>query len=232
MWRDYQTWQATNITPYLNTPSYTEKTTELLPQSVVNWSEKSWKKHFSFYLASTDKLVVYPHKSHTTNTTAPAGTHTRERFFAYLTVMSTPKAFDDRYVLPEIDDGICYDAFQEIVPTPSVASLMLNEAQHSTIDLYGQKPTSLLLGKTHCFTTRPSKRVIQRFGLSAIPIELSLFTSYATNGLEISYCRSEDVLTKGPRPRLQVMSALQSVLIPADPYRKLAIGAFLLGGRR
>ena len=40
---------------------------EQIPDNVNKWKETSWKKNFTNYLADTDRYVIYPHSSYTTN---------------------------------------------------------------------------------------------------------------------------------------------------------------------
>ena len=66
-WIAFQTWYEHN---QQRIPSVTDR----LPAAMVAWASSSWKKYFAWYLLETNRYIVYPRVSYSTNFSEP-GTH-------------------------------------------------------------------------------------------------------------------------------------------------------------
>lgn len=89
----------------------------VIPEYVVNWDDKSWLKYYIKYTAENNKYFVYPYFSLTTNA-SESGEHNKEARTAFQVPLLSG---DLNYRLPDLKDGIKYDAFFErMIPNDEI----------------------------------------------------------------------------------------------------------------
>jgi len=105
-----------------------------LPDNINNWGENSWKKNFSNYLVETDRFVIYPYVSYTTNYTI-AGEHCKMDVPDYHVVLQ--KGNKNRFDFCGFDECIKYDQFFERMNIEP--AIPYCTSKKVCIDLYGSK---------------------------------------------------------------------------------------------
>jgi glycosyltransferase involved in cell wall biosynthesis len=146
-----------------------------IPDTVKRWPESSWKKYYHAYLVETNKYVVYPYQSYTSNCGDYPGEHVRGDSNRFHVPFRDSKRSADVLVFAELgSNDIHYDAFME----PSGAGFFerLGIGQKDvTVDLHGHKPDALVLSKPYVITCREiNSTPIRSFPMRFRPIEMNL----------------------------------------------------------
>jgi hypothetical protein len=156
---------------------------DLVPDGVLSWPQSSWMKHFYSYLTATDRLVVYPYDSLTTNMGEP-GAH----FDARTSCMQAPlvrRVGECRFAPPDHTVAV-YDYAYEL----SGENLTwLTGGEPLELDLYGTK--NLEKVRTEWLVSlKPCNRPERTFGHDLRPPENNLF--HQIPGTTYSLGRTED----------------------------------------
>ena len=156
---------------------------EILPQSVYNWKESSFKKVFIQYLIETDKYMVIPRISLLTNN-GEIGLHNQYGFYQYQVVIMNER-IDYRFCRL-VDSKAVYDAFFEI--KPEILKFYNNELKNYDfeVDLKGIRHNYT---KDFVLTTRPNEGSIVSFSALMKPMENGVI--YAAEGEGIFLCNSK-----------------------------------------
>lgn len=148
-----------------------------LPENINKWRENSWKKNFSNYLVGSNKFVIYPYISFTTNYTI-AGEHCKMDVPDYHVVLQHGNKKDFSFC--KLDECIKYDQFFERLDlTYSSIGLLTKKV---CLDLYGSK-TCFDDAEILITTKRLSYKVIKTYKLERKPHEENLI--YPEEGIGI-----------------------------------------------
>ncbi len=151
--------------------------TGLVPNTVLNWPESSWKKYFHMYLAHKNKFVVYPRIALSTNM-GDEGTHNIVSSSAHQSVLLYN--FRKGFVFKELSDktSIKYDTFFESLNLEDI-NLINKETK---IDYYGEKKKYLEQGLV-LSTTILEYKIIKSWNLSLVPYELNVINNINGEGI-------------------------------------------------
>ena len=140
----------------------------MIPERLFEWGEKSWLKYHTRYCIETNKYFVYPYVSLTTNF-CDAGTNSKKPSSDYQVSMQRGKK--RVYSLPKLDEAaIFYDGFFE--NESLYESLNLKE-EECCLDINGTNKNRI--GKKYWLTTNiVDYRIVKSFGLQLRPIELNV----------------------------------------------------------
>jgi hypothetical protein len=132
-WNGFRTWYNRGVR-YL-------ADNDKIPNSVINWSEKSWKKYFIKYMVENNKYFVFPRISLTTNCGDIGEHHKSISPVVQVPILNGYKTFR----MCNIKDSLSiYDAYYEIIPS------ILNRFNEKIskydyeVDIYGQKNIDLV----------------------------------------------------------------------------------------
>ena len=125
-------WMAFKESQYYSCPTIAPR--DKIPANVNRWKETSWKKNFTNYIADSDKYVIYPYCSYTTNHSV-AGEHRNESVSSYHVVMQEGEK--EKFSFCTLEQCVKYDLFFErkglCFETPAC------QGKTVCIDLYGNK---------------------------------------------------------------------------------------------
>lgn len=145
-----------------------------LPPIVKTWPESSWKKYYAAFLVETDKYIVYPYQSYSSNCADHLGTHMKNRTTLYQVPLGQTIRNREEFSFPVLtNDALSYDSFME----PGVGHVARIVGMHDDsleIDMYGYKPAELVLRKKYVLTSRQAIDAIASFPLSYKPIEKNI----------------------------------------------------------
>ena len=145
-----------------------------MPKCINNWGDNSWKKVFANYLVLTNKFVVYPYHSLSTNCSG-IGEHNMVQLLGYCVPL---EGLRDHFSFAVFDSCTKYDAFFERIF--EIDSVKFD----SCIDLYGLKE-NFDGYKTLVSTKRRKYRVIKELSLIKKPIEENLIDAHNGCGIFI-----------------------------------------------
>ena len=152
----------------------------VVPGDVLSWPDSSWKNAFFYYLIETDKYIVYPRESLTTNF-GDAGVHMKDN-----RAFQVPLQYSDKFFsFINCDESLAkYDAFCEIIPE-SLNRVNSNFKNYNYIvDLYGMKPVSALTGE-YVLTTKKVNSALSTFGKEMLPLESNVIHQVAGSDIRL-----------------------------------------------
>lgn len=154
-----------------------------LPESVRQWSDRSWKKHFAHYMVSEKLWFSYPYQSLATNHADQGGTHLPKQVNFFQVPLPCPDRPAPNWSLcPSSDDLVRYDAHMEACGSFVFNALARNENEVA-IDIYGSKSLELLRQRPLVLTSKPALSAVQTFAISVRPAERALmYPSPAVKG--------------------------------------------------
>jgi len=179
-WFDFKKW-------YISSPDLS-KLWGVIPFTVSDWPDKSWKKYYIAYMVLNDKYFVYPNISLTTNFDDP-GTNRRYESFVYQAALkiNDNTSFTFKYLK---DSFNIYDAAFEIKPEIIKQFNRSIKGYDFETDLYGLK-RFLEIRKPYILTTQKSRKPLKTFGRKLKPHEMNVFLNIP--GDDIVLARREDV---------------------------------------
>lgn len=129
-WQQFKSW-------YKNNKISNE---QVLPQYVIKWGEKSWKKHFVQYMIEHNKYFVFPKTSYSTNCGEP-GVNTDRQGLHQVQLAQNLK----QHNFSNLQQSVAvYDAWYEVLPEKlNLIAPWLSEYNYTT-DLYGTKQLSAI----------------------------------------------------------------------------------------
>lgn len=167
-WSGFRSWYAANAHLKVNQD-------DPLPDNVINWGEKSWKKYFIKYMVFEKKYFVYPRVSLTTNL-GEVGTHTRTEFANNRVSLAIRRK---TYEFSHFGDSICvYDSHYEL---EARCLKLLNDdlAQFDfECDLYGIKRLDKVKSK-YLLSIRDCTSPILSYASKQMPYELNMVFDFA-----------------------------------------------------
>ena len=162
-WQDFKNWYKIH---QLIPITYQDK----IPETVVGWSNKSWKKYFIKYMILTKKYFVIPRISLTTNY-SEAGANIlskHDNYHSYLLLQNKKFNFSDFNYSQAI-----YDAHYELESRSLYQYLPWLKKYNVEFDLYGTKNLTRLESE-YLITIRDSQNPINSYPLELIPPELNV----------------------------------------------------------
>jgi hypothetical protein len=149
-----------------------------LPTKVASWPATSWKKSFARYLVDSNKYIVYPDTSLTTNM-GNAGHHWQHSTL----ILQVPLQFAPTgYRFTDPSRAISYDQFFELESRSlEVLGYSGDIPAGVEFDLYGQKPSALIADKLVISSKQPNSG-IRSYGMELLPHELNIV--YEVQGRE------------------------------------------------
>jgi hypothetical protein len=156
---------------------------DLVPRGVHSWPDSSWMKHFYGYLTATDRLVVYPYHSMTTNMGEPG-----EHFERRKTCMQAPLVGQmDSFCFATPDNtAAVYDYAYEL---RGEKLDFLTDGESLELDLYGIKQLDRVRSEW-LVSVKPCIRPERTFGHDLRPPENNIF--HAIRGQTYSLGRTRD----------------------------------------
>lgn len=174
-WNDFKSWLPT----YKHDPL-------IIPNSVSNWKETSFKKVFIQYLVEKNKYIVVPRISLVTNN-GEAGIHNADGLYQYQNLLMNATA-TYRFCSMKKSKSV-YDVYMEISPfILKQYNKCLNEYDFE-VDLKGNKH---LYTKDYVLTTRKTRNIIFEFSSLMKPMENGVIYNAKGNGIRLT--KSEDVI--------------------------------------
>jgi hypothetical protein len=158
---------------------------ENVPPNVVKWPESSWKKYFFAYMVESDKYVVYPRISLSTNFHDP-GTHHKKT----QTRLQVPLQFlEKNWKLIHFEESYAvYDGYLEILPEKLKDLSKALKEYDFEVDFYAQKDVKKI-EKEYLLTSRNASNPAKTFGKALKPIELNVICGI--EGLKINLAKKE-----------------------------------------
>lgn len=181
-WRAFDTWRVQNAPDWnADTPFALH-----LPKYVQQWSAQSWKKYFALYLLNTQRYVVYPRLSLSTNF-ADAGVHERGHNLHQVLLQTQAQSY---HFLGVDDSKSLYDAFFEPCEPMVKQHCRALIPYDFDVDLYGTKETCFI-SKPFVLSSRPAKNALFRFGQKMFPPLLNVI--YGIEGNDLCFAPTKDV---------------------------------------
>lgn len=166
MWREFQDW--------LNQNEIIDWDKLQIPENVKQF-EKAWSKFFTAYLSATDRYVIAPYKSYTTNF-SEVGEH---RGVQDSCVQVPIVRRSEKLNYGPINELIKYDSFFNPIGLDSYLHVPQNEL---IVDLYSQRPNYHSCRYLLTTDILPYK-CIKSFALSEKPIEANIIDCTKGEGL-------------------------------------------------
>ncbi len=168
-----------------------------IPKHITKWPDSSWLKYFIKYLVVSNKFVVYPYLSYSTNFN-DAGVHNKSDqglFQSHIAISTEQLRF------AKFDEtAITYDVYFEISKYYVVKNNKhLQDFKYDfEIDLYGVKYEDGI-NASYLLSTRKCKNPIIVFPLLLKPIECNLIQQLDTTEPYISLAQTVDFKNKSPK---------------------------------
>lgn len=162
-WQDFKNWYKIH---QLVSITYQDK----IPDKVVVWSDKSWKKYFIKYMILSKKYFVIPRISLTTNC-SEAGANIlskQDNYHSYLLLQNKKFNFSNFNSSQAI-----YDAHYELEPRSLYQYLPWLKKYNLEFDFYGAKNLTRVESE-YLITIRDSHKPIKSYPLELIPSELNV----------------------------------------------------------
>lgn len=166
------------------------KTIKGLPERVVSWSEKSWKKWFYAYMVLTQRYFIYPYSTYSTNFCDAGAQHASTRTTVFQVSMSNPFRKSEEFSFFHFNEGVKYDSYME--PEHDFLYEVLGVDRNDLcIDLYSTKARREIVDYKYVLSSRSSNSPIQRFQLSLKPHDLSVILPSDTGA--VTFSLSDDI---------------------------------------
>jgi hypothetical protein len=156
------------------------KQTPLLPEYVFKWGAHSWKKHYLNYLVETNRFLVFPRQSLTTNFDEPGTNSSGKGLFQ--SNLQTAK-IDFRFT--HFSDSLSvYDAWFELsIQSFKMRAPHLNEIDFC-VDLYGTKHEGNSEA-TFWLTSKDGNNSLKSFSSLLFPLETNVLQSLEGNKINL-----------------------------------------------
>lgn len=206
-WNAFKAW-------YKNCLSF-EEGSDRLPQKLLEWSERSWKKFFIKYMICTNKYFVYPRVSLSTNS-GESGTNHRGSLN-----YQVPLQLGHRdYCFSQLERSLSrYDGHYEL---EAQCLQQLNPALKDMdfeCDLYGTKVIENVKS-THLLSIKECTDAITSYDLSLVPQELNI--AFGLPGSYFSLGKAADFSYISQRKQIAQLKCLHKNL-GWSRYRKILL---------
>jgi len=178
-WAAFKSWYGTN-------PNITNLN---IPDKIYTWPETSWKKYFCSFLVKTNKFIVFPRISLTTNFNDPG---TNLKLKVNHDGQAQLRIFGSDYRFKEFRNSYSiYDVYLEITPD-CIRKLAPEFKEYEfEMDLYGLKNLNKVR-TSYLITSRPVKQFAIGYKRALKPHEMNVI--FDLRGDDIRLCRKEDII--------------------------------------
>jgi hypothetical protein len=160
----------------------------LIPEQVLSWPEKSWKKYFIKYMVDKDKFFVVPQKSLTTNFSDVGENYAYSSFRLQVPLQVLPQQY--KFSLLN-ESRVIYDSHFELT-SECIKKFNSNLVGiNFTTDLYGTKNLDKISSE-YVLTIRDTKKALLSYDLSLVPPELNII--FEKSGSFYHLCKVSDCL--------------------------------------
>lgn len=149
------------------------------PITISMWGDKSWLKYHIKYCIVRNKYFVYPYVSLSTNH-GDIGVHTSSSEYYNCNQVSTLYGLKYVYNLPDIHNGIKYDAFFSNERLYEVIGISKEDL---TIDLFCARNVKSINTKFILTTRYLNYRIIDSYSLELKPIEMNVINKVNGKGI-------------------------------------------------
>ncbi len=167
---------------------------------ILNWPESSWKKHFTAYLAATNKYFVYPRVSLSSNFNDPGTNYAsliNHDGQAVLRLQGSPYRFADLATSFSV-----YDSYFELLPEHVKKLNPELESYSFEMDLYGNK-NSDTIQTPYFITSKDARNPVRGFKRSLKPHDMNVALNL--EGDDLLLCRTADIFPLRHNTRKEVM---------------------------
>lgn len=158
-----------------------------LPDYIVKWGSKSWKRLFITYMINNDLYFVFPNASYSSNF-EEEGTHASQ---TGLFQVPLNLSVSDPRLKTWKDSNSIYDVYFELIPLAFKRLLPEFKAIDLELDLFGEKPLDHL-NSEFLLSTRRGKSPLRSYGAQMKPLIQNVL--FELEGTEIGLYRKEDLL--------------------------------------
>lgn len=185
-----------------------------LPGYIKSWPDKSWLKHYIWYLVDTKKYFVYPRFSLSTNFGDQGENNIKSNTFYQVSLLQGKRMFQ---FVPIKDSYSIYDSFFEI--NLSVLSKLWPHVLNLdvTLNLYSEKKLSMI-DTEYVISPIASQKPILSFGRKLKPHELNVI--YEVPGQDFFLSRTEDLRIKEKKSWVKQELALDYYIGPISIRQK------------
>lgn len=167
MWKGFRKWLNDHDENYINQVD--------IPDVVKKWT-RAWSKFYMAYEIDTDKYVLFPHISLTTNFNDAGGEHGGGNNSVQVNLLQGNYSYN----LIDVDNLIKYDIYNNNLKIYDWLPKIFRE--DTCLDLYGTRAS--YLGKRYVLSMKSMPyRVVKEWGLKMRPVELNLLYDIQGSGL-------------------------------------------------
>jgi hypothetical protein len=164
------------------------ETIKSMPEFVLSWPERSWKKYFIAFLIARNSFFVYPRVSLTTNFDDMGTNRSGSTSEVQSILLMSHKDFS----FSSLNDSLCvYDSHFEMLPGKIKELNNKLEPYNFTVDLYGKKNPGRF-AEEYLLTTKNCRDYAMGFSRSLKPHDMNIIMDIP--GSEIFLCRKEDII--------------------------------------
>ncbi len=164
------------------------KTIEGMPEHVLKWTERSWKKFFIAYLILQNRFFVFPRVSLTSNFDDVGTNRGLSTFEVQSILLLDDKTFSFKSLQ---DSDIIYDAHFEMLPEKIRTFNKKLNSYNFAVDLYGHKNPDTIK-ENFLLTTKKCKGYTHSFTRSLKPHEMNVIMDI--QGSDIFLCRKNQLI--------------------------------------
>lgn len=208
-WTEFRIWHETNP-DLVKIPG--------MPENVIRWPERSWKKYFIGYMVLHNKFFVQPRVSLTANFDDIGSNRTLSTYEVQSVLLIEQKEFKFKYLKESV---AVYDSHFEIMPDKIKNTHMILSGYDFAVDLYGYKNPGKIK-ESFLLTTKKSRNKIHGYARELKPHEMNIF--FNIHGDEIVLCRKGDILPESRKERiLKYISAFNYFYRTTLSFREVMI---------
>jgi len=167
-----------------------------VPEHVLWWPKRSWKKYFIGYMVLHNKYFVYPRVSLTSNFDEIGSNRRLSTFELQSTLLIERKKFAFR----ELSESLAvYDSYFEILPGLVPGFNKVFRGYNFAVDLYGNKNPEVIK-EDYLLTTKKSTKYLYGYAREMKPHEMNVFFNIPGN--DIVLCKKDDLLPETGREKI------------------------------
>lgn len=169
MWNGFREWLNNHDDNYINQMD--------IPDFVKGWT-RAWSKYYIAYVVDTNKYVLFPHISVTTNFNDAGGEHGGGNNAVQVNLLQGNRS----YIFPEIGNIIRYDIYTNNL---KIYEWLPEKYRDDTcLDIYGFRTS--FYGKRYVLSLKKMPyRVVKEWGVKMRPVELNLLYKIPGKGLSL-----------------------------------------------
>lgn len=200
-WNEFYRWYKDNQDIDLNSIVQ-------MPLPARHWPISSWKKYFYAYLILSNKYIVYPFRSYTSNCSDQGGFHNKSGInFLQVPLLNRYITSSELKFADFSKSNVKYDSFFELQFVKIPHESMEHESS-ITLDIYASKPLEYLKQFKYALTTRNVINPIHQYPLIFKPIESNLRYQVEDFKIGMSLTKSDNVLSSNIFDNLRIKFTL------------------------